>query len=62
MLVGAGVGTAVDLKKSRSEKELGLFVRSLVGLDREAAKRAFDSFLSGKAFSVNQIHFINLVN
>jgi len=40
---------------------LGLFVRSMVGLDREAAKRAFDGFLGGKTLTANQIHFINLV-
>ena len=45
----------------RSGKELGLFVRSLVGLDREAAKRAFDGFLTGKTLVANQIQFINLM-
>ncbi len=32
-----------------------------MGLDREAAKRAFDGFLSGKNLTANQIQFINLV-
>jgi type I restriction enzyme R subunit len=40
---------------------LGLFVRSLVGMDREAAKRAFDRFLSGKTLTANQIQFVNLI-
>ena len=40
---------------------LGLFIRSLIGLDREAAKAAFASFLSGKPLSASQIEFINLV-
>jgi type I restriction enzyme, R subunit len=40
---------------------LGLFIRSLVGLDREAAKGAFASFLSGKSLSASQIEFINLI-
>jgi type I restriction enzyme R subunit len=40
---------------------LGLFVRSMVGMDREAAKRAFDGFLTGKTLTANQIHFVNLV-
>jgi type I restriction enzyme R subunit len=43
------------------EHGLGLFIRSLVGLDREAAKDAFASFLSGKQLSANQIEFINLI-
>jgi len=33
----------------------------MVGLDREAAKRAFDGFLAGKAFNSTQIHFIDLI-
>ena len=33
----------------------------MVGLDREAAKRAFDGFLNGKVLSANQIQFVNLV-
>jgi hypothetical protein len=36
-------------------------VRSIVGLDGRAAKRAFDGFLTGKALTANQIQFVNLV-
>ena len=42
-------------------KGLGLFVRSLVGLDRSAAKSAFAGFLTGRALTANQIHFVNLI-
>jgi type I restriction enzyme R subunit len=38
-----------------------LFVRSLVGLDREAAKDAMAAFTAGKTLSANQLEFINLV-
>ena len=61
LLVKAGAGTSEELSKTRSDGGLGLFVRSIVGLDREAAKRAFDGFLSGKTLTANQIQFINLV-
>jgi type I restriction enzyme, R subunit len=61
MLIKAGTGTPDDLSKVRSGTGLELFVRSMVGLDREAAKRAFDGFLSGKTMTANQIHFVNLV-
>jgi type I restriction enzyme, R subunit len=61
MLVAAGAGTKDDISKVRSGSRLGLFVRSMVGLDREAAKRAFDGFLAGKTFTANQIQFVNLV-
>ena len=38
-----------------------MFVRSLAGLDRAAAKRAFDAFLAGRTFTANQHEFINKV-
>jgi type I restriction enzyme, R subunit len=61
MLVEAGAGTPDDLSKVRRGSGLGLFVREMIGLDREAAKRAFDGFLAGKTLSANQIQFVNLV-
>jgi type I restriction enzyme, R subunit len=61
MLVEAGAGTAEDLSRVRADGGLGLFVRSLVGLDRGAAKQAFAGFLSGKSLTANQIQFVNLV-
>lgn len=62
MLIEAGIGTADDLTRAKKESNgLGLFIRSLVGLDREAGKRAFDHFLTGKAASANQIEFVNMI-
>lgn len=43
------------------EQGLGLFVRSLVGLDRDAAKEAFSGFLNDKRLTANQMEFINLI-
>ena len=38
MLVASGTGSAADLQRAAAESQgLGLFVRSLVGLDRQAA-------------------------
>src|SRR5690606_22831679 len=50
-----------DLAEVRGEGGLGLFVRSLVGLERDAAKDAFAEFLAGKNLNGNQIEFINLI-
>jgi type I restriction enzyme, R subunit len=62
MLVAAGTGSAEDVKQAKKENlGLGLFVRSLVGLDRDAAKEAFGLFLQDKALNANQIDFINLI-
>ena len=43
------------------QQGLGLFVRSLVGLDREAAKQSLGGFLEGKNLQANQIEFLNLI-
>ncbi len=61
MLIQAG-GTAplIDAVKGKSQG-LGLFIRSLVGLDREAAMQAFSEFLQGGTASPDQIEFIDLV-
>ena len=40
---------------------LKLFVRKLIGLDRNAAKQAFAQYLQGGSFSANQIRFIENV-
>lgn len=62
MLVESGAGTEADIAQAREEAHgLGLFVRSLVGLDRTAATEAFDRYLSDATFSANQLRFINLI-
>jgi len=38
-----------------------VFIRTLVGLDREAAKEAFGQFLKNATFTANQLRFINLI-
>ncbi|HZQ17456.1 MAG TPA: DEAD/DEAH box helicase family protein [Terriglobales bacterium] len=60
-MVELGGEGAAQMKKIRSNGNLGLFVRSLVGLNREAAKGAFAGFLDGKKLTANQIQFVNLV-
>lgn len=58
---GAG-GSAEDLARATAEAEgLGIFVRSLVGLDREAAKQMLAGVMSGRTLSANQIEFVDLV-
>jgi type I restriction enzyme, R subunit len=56
----AGAPADIALAKERSHG-LGLFVRSLIGLEREAAVEAFGGYLDGTKFTADQIHFINLI-
>lgn len=56
------VGGSEEINRAKEESQgLGLIVRSLVGMDREAAKTALAGFLSGKTLGANQIEFVNLI-
>lgn len=62
ILAESGAGGPDDLRRAADEAHgLGLFVRSLVGMDRVAAKEALAGFLVGKTLTANQIEFIDLV-
>jgi type I restriction enzyme, R subunit len=62
MLLTAEIGTREHLNHAKETcAGLGIFIRSLVGLDREAAKKAFGNFISGSPLSASQIEFINLI-
>jgi type I restriction enzyme R subunit len=62
LLIDSGTGTVQDVARAGQEAHgLGLFVRSLVGLDREAATQALNGFVSGKALTANQLEFVNLI-
>lgn len=55
-------GTREDFEKAYGKQQnLGLFIRSLVGLDRKEAKQAFNEFLDKKKYNANQIEFVNLI-
>lgn len=56
------IGSAEFIAQAKQEHQgFGIFVRSLVGLDREVAKRLFGEFLIGSDYNANQIEFINLI-
>ena len=60
ILIGGGDFETYDqaVKKAGS---FGKFIRSLVGLDRAAAKEAFAEFIDDKRYSKNQIEFVTLI-
>lgn len=61
MLVDAGA-QPVDLHwASAQEGGLGVFVRRLVGLDREAANEAFEDYLDATRFTADQVRFVTLI-
>ena len=56
-----GIAADDDMEGIREDGGLGIFIRSLVGLDRGAAKQALDEFTDGKNLSPNQIEFVDLI-
>jgi len=62
ILVAADIGDKDTFAKaSERAGSFGRFIRSLVGLDRAAAKETFAEFLDDKRYSTNQIRFVNLI-
>lgn len=59
ILIEEAGATDSDLDEARAQGGLGLFVRSLVGLERDAAKAAFATFLANRTLNANQIEFVN---
>lgn len=56
------VGTREEFEHAFGPQEnLGLFIRSLIGLDKNEAKLLFAEFLDGKRYNSNQIEFVNLI-
>ena len=61
-LISHGIGDEQVIARAAEECQgFGLFVRSLVGLDRNAAKELFAGYLAEGTHSVIQIRFINAV-
>ncbi len=59
-LLSHGVGSEQTIERATQEcNGFGLFIRSLVGLDRNAAKELFADFLTHGTHTATQIRFIN---
>jgi type I restriction enzyme, R subunit len=63
ILMESGIGSLEFISRAKEEKKgLGIFIRSLIGLDREAAKQALGRLITVTPIrSSNQIEFINLI-
>lgn len=59
-LLAHGIGSEQAISRATEEcNGFGLFIRSLVGLDRNAAKELFADFLAEGTHTATQIRFIN---
>ncbi len=57
----SGVATHEEFKKIIGDKPLGEFVRSILGMDVQAVREAFSSFLSNGPLTSEQITFIEFI-
>ncbi|MGO2615766.1 MAG: DEAD/DEAH box helicase family protein [Brevibacterium aurantiacum] len=62
ILVDGGVGDEMSIQAAAETADgLGLFVRSLVGLDRQAVMELFGEYLDDSRFSAIQIEFVRQI-
>jgi len=61
MLVDAGGSQEVIQQATEQSQGLGIFIRLLVGLDRETASQAFSQFVIGTTATASQLEFIHLI-
>lgn len=65
MLLAAGIGSTADMEMAKQTElaqvgGFGVFLRTIVGLDRESVQEHFFEFISNGS-SADQIEFVNLV-
>ncbi|MBC7545823.1 MAG: hypothetical protein H7338_24085 [Candidatus Sericytochromatia bacterium] len=62
VLIASGVGTPGEFEQAKQASQgLGLFVRSLIGLESQAVADTFNAFQAGKTLTANQLEFIQLI-
>jgi len=62
MLTESGAGDLPDLERAAEHAQgLGVFIRGLVGLDRDAATDALSSFITGRVLNASQLDFVHLI-
>ncbi|MFJ1845386.1 MULTISPECIES: DEAD/DEAH box helicase family protein [unclassified Streptomyces] len=61
IFLAEAVASPEDLEAVRATGGLGVFVRSLCGLDRQAAQQAFESFTADRQLSAGRLDFVTLI-
>ncbi|WP_079148237.1 DEAD/DEAH box helicase family protein [Streptomyces agglomeratus] len=61
IFLAEAVASPEDLDEVRATGGLGVFVRTLCGLDRRAARKAFEGFVADKRLSAAQLDFLTLI-
>ena len=57
----SGIKTHQEFKRAIGDNPLGIFIRSIIGLDKNTANQLFSSFLSNGPLSSEQIGLLNFI-
>lgn len=55
------LGTHEQFVNAYGDQPLGSFIRSIVGMDQEAANAAFTGFINNPSLNASQIRFVNMI-
>jgi type I restriction enzyme R subunit len=55
------IGTRDHFVRAYGDQPLGTFIRTILGLDIEAANQAFSGFINNPSLNASQIRFVNLL-
>lgn len=55
------LGSKEDYTKEYGDTPVGILVRKITGMDRQAANEAFNEFLNEEKLNANQIRFVRLI-
>lgn len=61
LFIDSHIGTKEDFIKAYGEKPLGKFIKSILGIDTQAAQEAFSDFIDSGNLSAHQIQFIQTI-
>lgn len=61
IFIDSHIGTKEDYIKTYGEKPLGIFIRSIIGMDEEATQKAFSFFIDSGNLRAEQIQFLKMI-
>jgi type I restriction enzyme R subunit len=61
MFDGGSLGTKDDFEKEYGTQPLGVFIRSIIGLERKSVNEAFNNFIQSGNLNADQIRFIDSI-
>ncbi|PWE00492.1 DEAD/DEAH box helicase family protein [Marinilabilia rubra] len=61
IFIDSHIGTREDYIRFFGNKPLGVFIRSIIGMDQEATQKAFSEFMDSGNLSADQLQFVKMI-